>query len=236
MARQPPLPISAPPSVFSAREGLRKERRAVAFCCLALDQAPCAARIAGRGIQAAEGRLAYGGKPPISKRIRDETINAIIGGWTGRLRGQALFTPRTAPTCFGKDAAVRPPKGGQEAILPPTPHGVGGSVLPLASQGAGGSDLAARPPRGEWEKLRRSLLKGGSGCSRAVCPSRGGRETAPFLTQKRAEAVVLSTPLKGRRGVCSVCFSFPGKDNVFKRIGYIIYSMTFGFSGLGNLF
>ena len=35
MARQPPIPISAPPSVFSARrEGAQKERRAAAFVVL----------------------------------------------------------------------------------------------------------------------------------------------------------------------------------------------------------
>jgi hypothetical protein len=111
---------------------------------------------------------------PYKQADQGQAINAILGECTGRLRGQALFTPNTAPTCFGKDAAVRPPKDGQEAILPPVPQGAGGRscAVPPSKVGAVAAG-AACPSRGRWEKLRRSLLKGGSGCGRAACSSKG---------------------------------------------------------------
>ena len=167
-----PIPISAPLPLLALGRGTERKKGG-GFCCLAWDQAPCAARIAGRGIQAADGRLAYGWKPHISKRIRDEVINAIIKEWIGRLRGQALFTPGTAPTCFGKDRFRPPPKGGWKRSCRPSLKGRVGEAAPFPLKGGSGCGRAACPSRGRWEKLRRSPLKGGSGCGRCRLPLTG---------------------------------------------------------------
>ena len=164
MARQPPMPISAPLPFLALAGGGRKERRAAAFIVLLKVK-----RHPSLGLpDAASGRRMVA--------LLDEVITPSLGGVDrAAARGQALLTPLVqSANLFWERSLPSAPQGAGGMVTPPTLRGRWKRLRRSRLKGGGGyCGPAACPSKGGRKKLHCSRLKGGSGCGGSTNPRKG---------------------------------------------------------------